>query len=359
MSNGLSLYLDLVRFLMAFEVMLGHSTFHAYMGKGFLWQVDPFRHMQTAVIGFFVLSGFVIAFVSKTKESNLTDYTCSRIARMHSVIVPALLVTLLFDWIGTSINPGFYKTWDFPTPIGDNQVWSYFLSFFYLNNVWFIPEVVPGTNGPFWTMTYEVMFYAMFGAMWYLKGVPRYIVTVFLMVLAGKAILILFPVWLMGFATYHLCSRYPLSKKWALPGFILSLVALVACSTMRQGFQWAFTGRATHLDYAAGILIAINIYAAAGIAPMLGAALGRFDNAVRWLGMLTFSLYLCHRPLLNFFSVVAADAPTSLIQKAWVFGGTFAVVIAVAYVGEWLRIRIKGRLAVLFKFKGRELAAMV
>ncbi len=357
MSKGLSLYLDIMRFLMAFEVMLGHSTFHAYTGHGFLWQVDPFRHMNTAVIGFFVLSGFVIGFVSKTKEDNLTDYAHSRIARMHSVIVPALLVTFVFDALGRAVDPGFYSTWDFPSPIGPNQGLSYFLSFFYINNLWFLPQLMPGTNGPFWTMTYEVMFYALFGAMYYLKGVGKYVVTALLMVIAGKHILILFPIWLIGLATYHAQLRYPPPKAWAWLLFVASLVALVLCSNLRQGFQWPFTGRATHLDYADGILIALNIYAAAGIAPALATMFGRHERAIRWFGMLTFALYLCHRPLLNFFAVVAIDKPDTVIQKLWLFGGTFAVVIAVAYLGEWLRVRIKRWLDATFKRRSKVVAA--
>lgn len=359
MSKGLSLYLDIIRFLMAFEVMLGHSTFHAYTGHGFLWQVDPFRHMNTAVIGFFVLSGFVIGFVSKTKEANLLDYAHSRIARMHSVIVPALLVTLVFDALGTMADPGFYTVWDFPSPIGPNQPLSYFLSFFYLNSAWFVPFSLPGTNGPFWTMTYEVMFYAMFGAMHYLKGVGKYVATALLMLIAGKYILILFPIWLIGLATYHAQLRYPPSRNWAWLLFVGSLLAIVLFSNARQGFQWPFSGRATHLDYAEGILIAINIYAAAGLAPLLASLFSRHERVIRFLGMLTFSLYLCHRPLLNFFSVVALDKPESVIQKLWLFGGTFAVVIAIAYVGEWLRIRIKRALDSAFKGRDKALESAV
>ena len=75
---GQSLYLDFIRFGMALEVMIGHASANRYTGRGFLWQIDPFRHLQTAVIGFFVLSGLVIAFASKTRETGSMPFRVER-----------------------------------------------------------------------------------------------------------------------------------------------------------------------------------------------------------------------------------------------------------------------------------------
>jgi peptidoglycan/LPS O-acetylase OafA/YrhL len=341
MHKGISLYLDLLRFVMALEVVIGHSTFHGYTGHGFLWQVDPFNHLQTAVVAFFVLSGFVIAYASHTKENVFFHYACSRVARMHSIIIPALLITLLFDTIGTALNPAFYNTWDFPTPIADGQFLRYFLSFIYLNNTWLMPHMNPGTNGPFWTMTYEVLFYAIFGVIYYCKGKYRLLFALPLIFIAGKSVLLMFPLWLLGVGTYHLHLKIRLSKYLAILTFLTSFVVLLVCSNLRPGTEIQFTGRATHLDYAEGLLLAINIFAAASMSPLLLSILGKHERLVRWLGMLTFSLYLCHRPLLNFFSAVVVSDPDSYIQKIWLFGATFCIVIVIAYIGEWLRLKIK------------------
>jgi peptidoglycan/LPS O-acetylase OafA/YrhL len=60
MTKGLSIYLDLFRFGLATVVWICHSTFGGYTGHPFaLWFV--WRYGLTAVMGFFVLSGFVIA----------------------------------------------------------------------------------------------------------------------------------------------------------------------------------------------------------------------------------------------------------------------------------------------------------
>jgi peptidoglycan/LPS O-acetylase OafA/YrhL len=95
----------------------------------------------------------------------------------------------------------------------------------------------------------------------------------------------------------------------------------------------------------------LNIYAAASLSGHLEKVLGKISVSVRWLGMLTFSLYLCHRPLLNFFSVFSVSNPESLIQKVWLFSGTFLVVIVVAYSGEFFRSKIRILFANVIDFK--------
>ena len=60
--------------------------------------------------------------------------------------------------------------------------------------------------------------------------------------------------------------------------------------------------------------------------------------------MLTFALYLCHRPLLYFFSASKLAQPASPLQLTWLLRMTFLIVIGIAYTGEWLRRLIRDRL---------------
>src|SRR5579871_4979281 len=57
MRPATSLYLDLVRALAAFTVFMGHAS-GQFFTAGLLWQTGLYD--QTAVMVFFVLSGFVI-----------------------------------------------------------------------------------------------------------------------------------------------------------------------------------------------------------------------------------------------------------------------------------------------------------
>jgi peptidoglycan/LPS O-acetylase OafA/YrhL len=54
---------------------------------------------------FFVLSGFVIAFVTTERESDGRSFAIARLARVYSVALPALVVTFVLDAIGRSIKP--------------------------------------------------------------------------------------------------------------------------------------------------------------------------------------------------------------------------------------------------------------
>ena len=51
---------------------------------------------------FFVLSGYVVAFVSDKNEKHLADFILSRAVRILSVSIPALLLTLLLSILFSS-----------------------------------------------------------------------------------------------------------------------------------------------------------------------------------------------------------------------------------------------------------------
>ena len=60
MRRDFSLYMDVIRFFAAMVVFLSHSSSQSLTG-GLFWQFKDYA--QTAVIVFFVLSGYVIAFI--------------------------------------------------------------------------------------------------------------------------------------------------------------------------------------------------------------------------------------------------------------------------------------------------------
>ncbi|HEX3666918.1 MAG TPA: hypothetical protein VHU23_16965 [Rhizomicrobium sp.] len=53
-----------------------------------------------AVTVFFVLSSFVITHVAAERETNLRLYAVSRLARVYSVALPAILLVIILDWTG-------------------------------------------------------------------------------------------------------------------------------------------------------------------------------------------------------------------------------------------------------------------
>lgn len=103
MTAALSIYLDALRFIAALAVVWNHMSGQRFSG-GLLWQLGADGH--EAVLFFFVLSGLVIGFVTATKENDPRNYALSRLARMYSVVIPALLLTCLADTLGGYLGGG-------------------------------------------------------------------------------------------------------------------------------------------------------------------------------------------------------------------------------------------------------------
>jgi peptidoglycan/LPS O-acetylase OafA/YrhL len=57
---------------------------------------------------FFVISGFVIAYVTETSERTWKSYLAARASRIYSVAIPGLLLAALLDPIGIRIDPRWY-----------------------------------------------------------------------------------------------------------------------------------------------------------------------------------------------------------------------------------------------------------
>ena len=129
MQREFSVYLDGMRFFAAALVFLTHS----YL----IYPVDSllFKVGHEAVIIFFVLSGFVIAYVTDTKESTLRDYALSRFARIYSVALPAVLLTVCADYIGQSHNLASY-----PHDYIANDFWivRFLSSLAFTNELWLV-----------------------------------------------------------------------------------------------------------------------------------------------------------------------------------------------------------------------------
>lgn len=163
----------------------------------------------------------MIAYVSKNKESDLLVYISYRLSRLFSVVWPALLVTLISDQIGLHYFPEFYHdAWWF------KDSWPVIrlgLSIFLLNQVWF-HEFLPFSNGPFWSLGYELWFYVLFIPIGFAIK-RRKLVFILICALAGPRVLILFPSWLLGVYLYKHVNKYVLSIRTSIIILILSFAA--------------------------------------------------------------------------------------------------------------------------------------
>lgn len=320
MKRSTSTYLDLLRFLAAAIVFLGHLSWTKLSG-GFLWQLQKYGH--GAVMVFFVLSGFVIAYTTDVKDKSLRDYSLNRLSRLYSVLLPAIVLSFLLDKIGSTINSYSYFM------NHENMPFIRMLSaIFFTSESWFL-HIHLFNDSAYWSLPYEFWYYVMFGCIIYFTGTTRIVLLAIAALIAGPKILLLAPIWAIGAATYYLSRRVAFGSIVSWPFFLVSL-GIVVVLAGQPSFSanhaiWPVGFAVT--DYALGIAIAANLLSAT----QLDFRFGRAGRLIRWAAGFTFSLYLYHLPLLHF---AAAVAPTGLpIVLRWA-GMVVFVIFAVLLLGS-------------------------
>jgi peptidoglycan/LPS O-acetylase OafA/YrhL len=339
MTNELSLYLDALRFGAAFAVFVSHYSTGRISG-GLFWQFDGGR---TAVLVFFVLSGFVIAWVSDTRERTLEEYGLSRVARLYSVIIPAFVLTAALDSVGKAIDPRLYSPeWGHSMA---HSVTDYALSAVFLGESWTI-RVLPGLNVPYWSLNYEAWYYVLFAAAIFLRGRPRIAVVIMAALLAGPRILFLLPVWLMGIAAWRWRAELP--RQLGRPLVLACLAGVIALEALGGERLFWHPSRGwlppdfSAYDFVLGVLVALFIV---GLANMPLRMPGRrLERLVRGLAGTSFGLYLLHYPLLNFFGTVVPGPPDAALHRVLVFGLALGGAIGLASLIEPRKASLKAQL---------------
>jgi peptidoglycan/LPS O-acetylase OafA/YrhL len=292
---------------------------------------------------FFVLSGFVIAWVSDTRERTLEEYGLSRVARLFSVIIPAFVLTAVLDRIGTAVDPRLYSPeW------GHNMahpVIDYALSAVFLGESWTI-RVLPGFNVPYWSLNYEAWYYVLFAAAIFLQGRPRIAAVIVAALLAGPRILFLLPVWLMGVAAWRWRAEPP--RQLGRPLVLVCLAGFIALETLggERLFWHPSSGwlppDSSAYDFVLGALVAVFLIGLANV--QLPTPPARFERLVRGLAGTSFGRYLLHYPLLNFFGTVVPGSPDATLHRVLVFGFALGGALGLASLIEPRKGALKAQL---------------
>jgi peptidoglycan/LPS O-acetylase OafA/YrhL len=313
MNKPFSIYLDLLRLVAACVVFGHHLDFATFGGVDSIFQREESTHLPFAighkvVVVFFVLSGYVITYVACERERGLSEFVLARVARIYSVALPAVALTICIDLsliaAGKSQHIPLYQYAGF---------WKYLpLSLLFMNQLWFLNE---GTfsDGAFWSLCYEVWYYALFAALFYGQGLGRWLLGGAIALVMGPKLWALFPIWALGAIAYKLGGRMQIGvvrARWLLGCSTVVLIVVVAFDVLNGLDSWAdgLSGQwiSTHLglsqwfvgDTLIGALCAINMHAARFARPGFGA----YAAPIRLLASYSFTLYLAHGPLLEFWS---------------------------------------------------------
>lgn len=312
-SGLTSIILDLLRLGAALTVFFSHAEDLWYPIKKHNPH-EPFDGAHTAVIIFFVLSGYVIGLSTSNNNRGFSHYAQARLSRLSSVLIPALLVTAIVEtcvyFLSPSLTAEFSRGFSLP---------RYFISGAFINEIWFFSSAPP-INRPLWSLSFEFWYYVIFG-LFYFKtaGKKSFILPILACLIAGPKILLMMPIWLLGYFSY----RIPKPQASTFVSVIIMMIAFVIASLAVMNVTpypyplgtYPFHFASQFLtDFLIGSFFAFGLW----IMPDFHEVTIN-KNIVSWVRKwadLTFPIYVLHFPLFILWQALFANNP--LLFNVWV-----------------------------------------
>jgi peptidoglycan/LPS O-acetylase OafA/YrhL len=309
MRGLISLYLDVLRFIAALGVFLSHAEQHS--GLSGIVPGMGFRHFDHKfVIIFFVISGYVIAASASRPDRTLANYSADRLARLSSVVIPALVLTYALDAIGSMVSPSIYSFID-----PHWQSVRLLINLLYCQQIWFL-SVNPSSNTALWSLGYEFWYYVLFGIWIFIESKAAKIL-LFLAAAAfvGPKILLLMPAWGVGAAAFYATKAW--NSSFRSSAILFAVTGCVAIAALVFEDQLGFSNGKAGLpplyyssnfagDNLFAVVVAIHFLCCGLFSKHLVKDLEALKTVkfIRWLAGHTFSLYAYHMPLLFFVLAV-------------------------------------------------------
>lgn len=338
-----SLLLDVVRFGASVMVAVGHIT-QSHFSTG--WP-DMTTHAVESVGIFFVLSGFVIRYVTRIKYARLGEYWIDRASRIYSVVLPAVLFTVLADWIALHANRAYYVGhWGV---FMDHPAQRLVQNLLFTSQFW-QRDTALFSNGPFWSLSYECLYYAIYGCAFYLRGPLRWLSVVGLIALGGAHIALLLPLWVLGCVLYEVYERLAAGPRRgrihlafaaaAIAGVLLWRPVVAGLFAVKQAMARAVLAhhhRPPNLHwmldyYRVGIPTAfLMLWLLLAVDGLPVPVCARWPRLVRMLAEGTFPLYLVHFPLYVLIAAVVPYNHASMVAKLTMLLAAMAFGVLLAF----------------------------
>jgi peptidoglycan/LPS O-acetylase OafA/YrhL len=266
-----------------------------------------------------------------TREKTLLEFSASRLGRLYSMMIPTLVLVAATNYLEALRYPHAFDAYaNIPSAI------RYVSSGFFISGYWLWPDLAP-PNMPLWRLSYEVVFYVGIALFVFAKGRTRILSLIALMLVTGPTVLLLAPTWAVGYWAYHHAKKQILHPGTGFVLWLGSIVLLLLCPFVEIHFR-------QHLPflrmpdasvggllaaYANAFSFALNLFAFNAFADKAEILLRPFTAVIRWLGSLTFAMYMLHQPILSLFTVYGLSDPTSLAQAALMIGSVLLVVCTI------------------------------
>ncbi len=327
-SAGGLLFLDGLRGLAAFYVMVGHARWLLWEGysDGYLrhpqdyslasklgvYFFSLFKYGHEAVLFFFVLSGFVIHLryarqLAAPSASGIcfgwAAFVWRRARRLYPPLLAAILLSFCLDAFGQWQGfPVYFQNTPYPN-INENVVPHLELATLGGNLAFLMDAYVPafGTDGPLWSLKFEWWFYMLYPLFWWITKRSWVAATVLMTLLFGASfgpcywplrllqqVFSAMLIWWLGvlLADVH-AGRIRLSWK---------TVAVVAMAI--GGAVWALVGDGRSLAIGCGFAALL----ASGFALEARGKRLSWLEKLKPLGDMSYTLYVTHFPVLVLLS---------------------------------------------------------
>ncbi|WCT13833.1 acyltransferase family protein [Mucilaginibacter jinjuensis] len=297
-SGGSSIFLDCLRLSAALIVLYIHAKDQWFPAQKQAPNL-PGEPSHAAVIAFFVLSGYVIAYTTNTNNRGPIQYAKARLSRLCSMLIPALIITAIISLILRQVDYSLLMSYS-----RGNSVVRYLLSAIFCNEIWFFSSAPP-INIPIWSLSFEFWYYAIFG-FWFFKakGIKAYVLPIIVCLIAGAKILLMMPIWLMGYFAFtikglQIDKRVNWILVFILAGLTIGIIMILPPYPGMNRLHFLFYASQFLTDWVIGLFIALTLW-------LLPSGSKIQSNNItakvfRQLADLTFPIYILHYPLLVFW----------------------------------------------------------
>jgi peptidoglycan/LPS O-acetylase OafA/YrhL len=288
-SDVLSAWLDHVRWMSTFVVLLGHIRNFAFIPfktikdpTWFDWFFYAVTNLQNeAVICFFTISGYLVGrklvlYISQGYVP-IGSYIIDRLSRLYCVLLPTFILMLFTHTIG-ACNLNEFDGW--------------------IGNLFFAQDLFTKTtscNETLWSLTNEFWYYFLgllftilwLNYNWVLLTLTLGIISMIALVdqVDNHHILFYFPMWAVGISLFWSNKLLP----WAPPARICGLVFIAVLLISRSHLLDPLYVLVDFLLAAALCLFLVSVQGrqVSPLAPQTG----------KWLAGFSYSLYLVHWPI--------------------------------------------------------------
>lgn len=338
-------------------IVVAFHLFETYAGNHINQIIN---HGYLAVDFFFVLSGFVIGYAYDDRWNKMTlgAFAKRRLIRLHPMLViGSIFGGALYYFGGCDAFPIINETsWEkvaLVTLLGclliptrgslDIRGWA---------------EGYP-LNGPAWTLMFEYIANALYALLF--RHLGKILLGIFVFLFAILTVLLTMNIDLWGFLASRQSIAYTVIGGWSIDpnqlyvgfsrllypffaGLLLSRIGLKI--KLRNGFIWSaviiavllampFVGTET-MQWTNGLYEAFCIILIFPLIVAIGAGSGemgaRTSRVCKWLGEISFPLYITHYPLIYIqmsWALSHPDASTSTC--VWVSASVFVIAVAIAH----------------------------